>query len=346
MSRIGSVDVFRLIAVIAVITMHMLSFRADISIENEEYCRYFYVIINQFLRFAVPFFFVISGYFWGAKIRNSGCLLEYSLNMAKRISYIFVAWCIIYLLPFNLGALYSLGMLGPIKKSYWRFCDLIQQPVALLLLQGTEYHLWFLPAILFALSISVVFVYKKQIKSLVLFSMILYVFGVLAKSYANTPIGIHMEFNTRNGPFFSTFLFVTGYLMSGINANTRWLVYGFIIFCAGTCLHFLEIYMLWTVFGISPIQDFVIGTYFMGVGVAMVALSDHSVLKSHLFSKVGRLTLGIYAVHAIFVSWLRPIYKITDSVLWEIGSVAVVFVLSVISSILLSKSKITRKLVI
>lgn len=66
MSRIESVDIFRLIAIVAVITIHTSPFRADVIIESEAY-KYLDVIFNQLSRFAVPFFFV-------------SCLVNNSIN--------------------------------------------------------------------------------------------------------------------------------------------------------------------------------------------------------------------------------------------------------------------------
>lgn len=343
MSRIESIDIFRLIAIVAVITIHTSPFRADVIAEVEAY-NFLSVIIDQLSRFAVPFFFVISGYFWGIKIRSGTDPISCSLYMSKRILIIFVAWSFIYLLPLNLGAIYEYGALGPIKVVYWNISDLIQHPVNLLM-QGTQIHLWFLMGLLNAIFLSAIFLYKKQIKGLIILSIVLYIFGVLAKAYTDTPIGIDIEFNTRNGPFFSTIFFVTGYLLSGKSINTHWLYYGFIVFCIGISVHFIEIYTLWALFDTSPKQDYVIGTYFMGVGVSMAALSNHPTMKSKTLSKIGRLTLGIYAVHLIFVDLFQPIDELTDSIFWELGYIAIVFALSIITSMLLTKSNITKKIV-
>jgi len=352
-TRIESVDIFRVIAIVAVIVIHTTPFEVDIITANPTY-NYLDLIFSHLSRFAVPFFFVISGYFWGAKVRNESNPVPSSLFMSKRILIIFFAWCFIYLLPLNytsiyeygvFGTIYEHGLLGTTKLFYWKLIKVIQEPV-ILLMQGTKVHLWFLVGMLWALFITTVFVHKKQIKLLVIFSIALYLFGVLAKSYINTPLGINVEFNTRNGPFFSTLLFVTGYFLSGKAITTKWLTYGFIVFCVGTALHSIEIYILWAVFETPTHQDFVFGTYFMGVGVAMAALSNHPSLKSKFFSKIGQMTLGIYAVHLLFVNLLWPIDKATDSILWEIGYVIAVLSLSIITTHILSKNKILNKIVV
>jgi surface polysaccharide O-acyltransferase-like enzyme len=175
---------------------------------------------------------------------------------------------------------------------------------------------------------------------------LLYLFGVLAKSYADTPIGIPIEFDTRNGPFFSTLLFVTGYLISGREVREKWLFYGIVVFLLGTVMHFAEVYSLYAMYSTGLKQDYVIGTYFMGVGVAMTSLSNHPALRNKALSKIGRMTLGIYAIHYIFVDLLRPIDKALDSIVWELGYVILVLALSVMACSMLSQNKTTKKIVV
>jgi surface polysaccharide O-acyltransferase-like enzyme len=48
-------------------------------------------VINQTARFAVPCFFVISGYFWARKFKGAGDVYAPTVAMAKRIAFLFVA---------------------------------------------------------------------------------------------------------------------------------------------------------------------------------------------------------------------------------------------------------------
>ena len=168
----------------------------------------------------------------------------------------------------------------------------------------------------------------------------------MAKAYAGTPIGINIAFNTRNGPFFGTLLFVSGYMISGSFANIKWLKYGFLICCFGIVLHFSELYVLWKYFETTPIQDYLVGTYFMGVGIAIASLSNHPVLQNSALSSIGQMALGIYAVHFIFVDIFNPIDKRLDSPFWEIGYVVFVLILSIITVTFLSRIKVVRKIVV
>ncbi len=303
------------------------------------------LLINQLARFAVPFFFVMSGYFWGMKIKNAISPANISFSMAKRIILIFAVWSIVYMLPYNLSSMAEYGLLGPIKTDYWNLITLIEHPLTLLM-QGTKVHLWFLIALLYSLGISYFLVGKKYYKTLIAVSVTLYSIGLLAKAYSDTPFGINTEFNTRNGPFFSTIFFVSGYFLSKCKPNQRWFLIGVAFLVLGWIIHFSELYILWMLYGTTPYQDYLIGTYFMGIGAAVASLSNNVLFRNELLRDVGKFTLGIYAIHFIFVDLLKPIGKLTSSPLWEIGYIFFVLMFSFASVIALSKNKFTRRIVL
>lgn len=345
MKRIESVDLFRLLAIIAVIIIHISWFKHDTvanSLNTEQTLYYF---LNQLSRFAVPFFFIISGYFWGVKVSQKQDVVQSTFPMAKKVFFLFIAWSIIYLLPLNIGAIYDYGILGPIKISYWHLQSLLQQPLTLLV-QGTKVHLWFLIALLNALFISAFFIYKKQKVLLMILALGLYFIGLLAKAYSDTPWGVNFAFDTRNGPFFSTIFFVTGYLLSTKKSSVKWFYYGLSLLIFGAVLHFLESRFLWVNYHILPLHEYLLGTYFVGLGAALVALSNRTCLQHKSLSQLGKLTLGIYVVHFIYVDILKPFDLMNDGLWWEFFHIITVFLLSILTTVLLSKYKLTRKLVI
>ena len=342
MNRIKSVDVFRFFAIIGVIAIHTTPFYLP-STDKTGPNFYIAITINQLARFAVPFFFTISGYFWGVKIRNGHALFAISFNMVKKITAIFLIGCFIYLMPYNLSAFFQYGLLGPLKVAYWRTIFFIQHPF-ILVMQGTRPHLWFLVALLFALCISAVFIQRKWIKSLVFLSLLLYTLGVLAKAYSDTAIGISIPFDTRNGPFFSTLFFVSGYLLSGCISNQRWLKYGLLTLVMGWLVHFSELNLIWKIKGTLYAHEFVFGTYLMGVGAAIAALSDHPLMRIEKFGKIGRMVLGIYVIHYIYVDILSVLDKKISSPFWEVGYIIIVFYLSVQTIKLMSKFSVFKPL--
>jgi surface polysaccharide O-acyltransferase-like enzyme len=182
-----------------------------------------------------------------------------------------------------------------------------------------------------------------MLKSLGFVALALYIIGLFSKAYANSPIGINIDFNTRNGPFFSTIFFASGYYLSKYNTNPRWLFFGLPLFFVGCLLHFSELYGLWKVYSTMPVQDYVFGTLFMGLGVSIMALSNHQLVRIGQFSNIGKLTLGIYLIHFVFVDLLRPMGKSAVNYIWEIAYPILVLCSSIISISLLSKYKNARK---
>lgn len=342
-NRIQGVDAFRLLAIVGVIAIHTSPFRSEGPAYSDLY-RFLDIGINQVCRFAVPFFFVISGYFWGLKVRSGGDAVAPTLKMSKRIATIFVIWSLIYLLPLNIWGYLGYGVEWSLKAAYQNLVTLSRDPLTLVM-QGSKSHLWFFMALLFAVVISAVFVHLKLPRTLIAVAVALYAFGLLAKAYAYTPLGIHIHFDTRNGPFFGTLLFVAGYFMSALKPDEKWFKYGLALFFGGCALHFLEVLTLSHYFGISLYQDYVAGTCLMGVGAAMLALSGHRILDNAILARLGQLTLGIYAIHMLFVEWLLPIDRMTHNAWWEVGYVFIVFGASTLVAFLLSRNRFTRRLV-
>lgn len=337
--RIKSVDSVRIVALAAVIAIHTRPFHTGDATDDIGSLA---VTINQLARFAVPFFFVISGYFWGVKIRSGAAPAEVTTAMANRILVIFGVWSTFYALPYNVAEIPQLGVLGYLKNAYWSVLSLLRHPVVAVL-QGTKSHLWFLMALLFPLGLGSLLVRLRRPGLLVVLAVVLYVIGLLGKAYADTPFGIHTDFNTRNGPFFSTIFFVSGYMLSKARPNHRWFSFGAILVVLGTGIHFIELYYLSTLYGSTSLPDFLVGTYFTGVGMAILALSNARCLQGRFVSEMGKFTLGIYAIHYFFVDLLRPVGSLTKSGFWEVGYVVLVLFLSIFTVNILARNETVRK---
>lgn len=338
-----SVDVVRVIAIFAVVTIHTMPLdNTYIWIGRDLNVGY---LLNQLARFAVPFFFVISGYFWASKINSGSPIAGSTKKMAKKIFTIFFAWSVIYLLPTNLFDTFQYGALGPLKQIYWNVASLFNHPVRTAM-EGAKVHLWFLVSLLFCLAICAILVARKMKKSLIGLSIALYGIGLLGKAYADSPIGFHSEFNFRDGPFFGLIFFVTGYVLSESKQRKSWLMLGLSLTIFGTLMHFAELFMLRLLWGATMLQDYVIGTYFMGVGVTLVALSNPIFLSLNRLSKIGPLVLGIYAIHFVFVDLLHPFGAgVTGVTWWEFGFPISVLVLSYASTYAMSRFSLTRPIV-
>lgn len=340
--RITGVDSVRLLAVIAVIVIHAAVFRDPVLENQMGQFNIFGVILNQLARFGVPFFFTVSGYFWGLKIHGGMPEVLVAKQTFKRILLILVFWSLVYLLPYNMASMLQYGPLGPLKVWYWHVRELAANPL-LLLFESTSQHLWFLIALLWAVAISTAFIYLRVVKSLIAVAIGLYVFGILALAYSKTPVGLEIGFYTLTGPFFGTIFFVTGYMMSGWSPRESWFKIGVSLVVAGFAFHFAEVYWLWRDWQIRPIHHYVFGTWFIGVGVAMAALSKGSPFRSESMAGLGRLALGIYLIHPIFLENLVNLRVFLKNPLWDLVYVAVSLVLSIASVRAMSKHDFLSK---
>jgi len=343
MSRIQSVDALRSIAILAVIAIHTTPFKVQSSPSG--YTLDLATTINQLARFAVPFFFVISGYFWARNIQREKDIFALTLARSKRILYIFISWSAIYLLPWNIYDSMKYGITSPAKVTYWNICNAIDNPLTTVM-QGTKVHLWFLVGLLCSMTISAFFIKLRQHSLLIIMAIILYAIGLAGKSYTNFPLGFHTEFNFRNGPFFSLIFFVTGYLIQCKHPDKSWLIIGLLTSIIGTNIHFIELIILNKFHGTIMIQDYVAGTYFFGTGVAVIALSNCKILASSKIQHIGKYTLGIYLSHYIFIDLLKPIDRIYSGyAAWELSYPILVFIISYMFAMFLSRLHFTKNLV-
>src|SRR5690606_7265879 len=97
----------------------------------------------------------------------------------------------------------------------------------------------------------------------------------------------------------------TGYVLSGYADRQKWFSRGLAIMLAGYALHLTEVFFLWKTFDSYPFKQYDFGTYPMGLGVAMMALANRPFIGRSWMSRFGRLTLGVYLIHPIFVNNLK-----------------------------------------
>lgn len=344
MKRIESIDFFRVLAIFGVIIIHTNPFIYNEIIEWPGN-NYLGVFLNQLSRFAVPFFFTISGYFYSEKIKKSNSFVFATETMVKRVFLIFISWSCIYLFPWDkLFVAENFGIIDMINSVFDRAISAFKNPLSTLF-NGTKGHLWFLSSLIQCVLITSLFVKYRFNNILLCISILLFVLGILALSYSNTPIGIDMNFNTRNGPFFGLIFFVSGFRLSIIKIKFNYLKIGLIVSFMGLLIQLTEAYMLNKFFNTKPILDYVFGTYFLGLGIVLISLSNHNFFKFSIINSIGKRTLGIYGVHYILIDILKPFKNQYNSALIELIYPFVIFGFSVLAVYLLSLNNRLRKIV-
>ena len=145
--RNNSIDIFRYICAILVVSIHAVPF-----IEINTTVSYFFVKILP--RIAVPFFFAISGYYYIKKITKKGAnIKEIFWNYTIKLLKVYSLWSLIYVL---INFISSIGT----EMNIFSF---LKRTIINYFFYGSNYHLWFFPALFFALILTTFFV-KINIK--------------------------------------------------------------------------------------------------------------------------------------------------------------------------------------
>lgn len=337
--RIASIDFFRSLSIFAVICIHTGPFWS-----NEFNCNYLKFIINQGARFGVPFFFIASGYFFGKKLQSGFILKDLFVKIFKRLLLIFAFWSTIYLIvPSNINQLLQYGLL---RVTYWKIHWLLTHPITLLL-EGSQYHLWFLISLLSAYMLITFFIHNGLDINykLLYFASALYIFALLSAPYSSTQLGISIPFNSRNGPFISTLYVAIGYYISFDRFQVKPLT-AIGLMAIGYLLHMIEAYILWRHFNVSlPHLHSLCGTVIWSTGIMLFCLSNENFAKSSYLSSIGKYTLGIYVSHFLFVNLLQPLGKIFNCFYWEIGFPFIVGIASLTLTLFITRYSRLRGLV-
>lgn len=198
--RVG-IDEFRFIAAFLVILAHVGPLANINSTAN-------YILTDIISRIAVPFFFMVTGYFVLSKgLENKELFNQYIKKIVKL--YILV---ILIFLPFNIykGDFNNLNIIEGIKAIF---------------LDGTFYHLWYFPSLILGLYITRFILQKIPKNFQAIMVIFLYIIGLLGDSYYGLTLQNTFLLNiynvifsvfsyTRNGLFLTPIFLYMGYKLS------------------------------------------------------------------------------------------------------------------------------------
>ena len=285
--KITSIELGRVIAIFLVVAMHCQMFLTYFLYQDTPWFGY---IFNQSTRFAVPLFFLISGYLIQPKLVVTP--IETVKRYCTPLMRVYIVWSIICLLiPFNLYKAATEGYLAE-REGYWSY--LAQSPLNTLL-EGGLVHLWFIPALMIAALITALFVKANKIHWLIPVAAVLYIYGVAAGSYQNIT-ELWTPFFTRNGPFFSTLMFTIGFMIRQKNLHAT-STQAIALTLVGITLHFSEAYFLTSFKQPFNGNDFLFGTMLWGTGVFLFLLSKPNLGNSPLVLSLSKSVLPIYVAH-------------------------------------------------
>ncbi len=289
--KIASLELGRLCALFAIIALHSQIFMTYLLVDDVPVFGYAF---NQLTRFAVPFFFILSGYLIQPKLSTSPrkTLKQYSSPLLK----IWLVWSALCLaMPFNWQRAATDGYLIE-RTGYWNW--LTQNPLNTLM-EGGMVHLWFIPALVIAVAIIALFIHFNKSSLLIPVAVILYTYGVMGGSY-QTLTEVWTPFFTRNGPFFSTLMVVIGFEFRRRNITLS-STNSFLLLLTGFVIHFVEAYWLTNYDVAFNLHDFLVGTPLIGMGLFLFLLSKPNLGNHPMTFTLSKHVLSIYVCHLLCV---------------------------------------------
>lgn len=339
-TRNRTIDLFRVLAIFGVIVVHTSPVTpkgfggAVDQLAN--------LMITGAGRLAVPFFFVVSGYFFGRKVRDGAAPLRLFARYAKRLLRIWVLWSLIYLfLPLRLGQWLHQGWWPAVVQ---QFRHMAAHPL-LIVLVGGKGHLWFLMALVMALAIAAICEKLRARPLSYALGLALYVYGLLTGLYAHTPVGFSAPLDPRNGPFMSTLLVACGYWISGWRGRIDPRA-SFALAAIGLLGFEAELHWVPQVSSAYPaIIDYGAFTPVFGAGALLLGLAVPG-LGGRWWPRIGaQCVLGIYVCHDLFVEPAWGLHAYFHSYAWEFAFPVIVFALALGLTLLLLHGRHLRALV-
>ncbi len=338
--RISSIECGRVIAILAVMTIHVSPFAHpfDPTLWGSESYLWLSGIINQLCRFAVPLFFLCAGYFLQPKL-SAGAPMSVAWRYCRPLLQLWLVWSLVYLLvPFNPLNAIEQGYLNSLNAQ-WQFQlgDTVNR-----WLVGGMIHLWFLPALIMAVAL-LALCYRLGRPALALWlGAGLYLLALLGGSYAKPLLGEEWLLLTRNGPFFSLLFVALGARLRlqqwQSSARTGWW-----LLLSGLALYGLEACVLRAFSGIPLTRhDFLLGSVPWAVGLFGLLLAHPDWGKGSWLARQSPKVLGLYCLHMMLVVWLFTFGPQGASILWELVKVPLLLGASLLAYRLLATLPATR----
>ena len=341
MGRVASLDTGRAVAVLAVLTLHARVFRLRFGGPLAGWEEAVEVVANHASRFAVPFFFFVSGYLLARSTRG-GPVLARAAASFRRVVLLYLFWSLLFVAvgpPED--AAYDLLATGRVSGpvSWPPPADWVWQ-----VLNGARMQLWFLPALGTALLL-VGFLDRVRPAVGLAVAVVLYAIGLAVGTYGDVT-GLVLGPLSRNGPFFATLFVFLGFRSGKVGDRPR-LGPAMLLIAAGAAIQGLEAWALHRYAGaawIAERADYFAGTALLGVGAGRLALARPDFGAGTILPRLGALTLGVYLMHLDVLYLLAAVLPPT-TLGRQFALVALGYVISVALTWLIARTRVGRRLV-
>jgi len=285
MDRNYTIDLIRLIAAFCIMTLHIQipSFGHKIG-----------SIIQLGSRWAVPFFFITTGYFLGKKILRDRNLNfnRIEKNVVNLISILIVS-SFVYIIH---GTFFS----------YQWFANDVS-----FLLKGSFWHLWFIGSMILGY-VLIWYLYNLGFQRILPYlSVFILIIAIYSDSY---DVIFHQVIKYNQIPRFLIsipFMYVGIFLSGKKNLKSKlslWIV----IFIIGFFMQYAEMVYFYEVFHYSTLDhQILIGTIVCAIAIFVIGLSVQ--IKSNPLSNFGeKYSLFIYLYHVIGYWFIRKVFRLIE----------------------------------
>ncbi len=341
--RTSSFEVLRTLGLLAVIIIHCETFLSA-EFSNFPAAAWAGEMLRSLSRFAVPYFFILSGYLFVQSSSQKGIPeTELFKKYLKRLLPLFLAWSLIYaFVPHRyMETFLDKGLVeGVLKRVYWHAAETLESLLAhplSFLFHGTKIHLWFLSSLLISLGFWTGFrKFSPGKEKVCLFA------GALGYAYASAVVvysevlGISVPMKYAEdfysgaqalvGPLFVSL----GAMMkiSGWRASVR--TQG-VLMASGIFLIAAERFGQ-EHFHVSSAQTHGIlyGTIPLAAGIFQAALTHPEWGRHSLFEKFGEDMLGVYLIHYAVLEGLTFRLPLLPPVVWEMFRPLLILLIAVL----------------
>jgi surface polysaccharide O-acyltransferase-like enzyme len=315
------IETARLVALLTVISLHANAY----GLFGEDRMAGF--AIDEVSRFAVPVFFLISGYLW----RDDAMAAPWQplVGLFQKLAIPFLVWVAFYTACEITEFFYPGTFSNPTSIRSYIFIPMSG---------GAGFHLWFLPALLIGTGLCWFGIGRFGLRGAIAGAVILYLVGTAVALYARSRNFDAIEWLYRNGLFFAPIVLVLGYAMR------RMKMPGVPVFIAltvaGAAIHIAE---GWYIFDRLPKgHDMSLGTVPLAVGVFGLFL--HVSVRADNLVSWGRDVFGAYLAH-VFLIRVFAAHVEQRGLAVALACIVLTFVVSLALSRLLKMSAVTRPLV-
>jgi len=336
--RNEAIDVFRAVAVFCVVIIHTEPF---LHLTGAGHGIGFVLITVS--RFAVPFFFLVSGYLFAVKITQSEAPNAYYRQYVGKLFKMYLAWQAVYLIydaaTFQVGGAHTYRQ-AMADVQAMGLTELVKRPIGMLYygLYSSGYQLWYLTSLI--LSISIVYLFHKRgaIKLLAASSLLLHLAGIAGGSY----LGLFpRDFMARDALFLGLFYTMLGYAFHRYREPIRSKLQGkakplllILLLSLGTELAERTLIAAWFD---TERGDYFLSTIVLSSALFLLLTLRPEIGRGSVLVKMGKQAAGIYLIHFLYINGTYLVLEtnrlsgLRETWIWDILFTPCVIVLSYVS---------------